>query len=389
MPLPIYLLAVAVFAMATSEFMLAGLIPAIAADLHVPVASAGLLTSAFAAGMVIGAPLMAAMARTWPRRSALVWFLLMFLSAHIVGALTESYAVLAAMRIVSALANAGFLAVALTAATDLVSPDWKGRALAVLLAGTTLATIVGVPAGAWVGELLGWRATFWVVAVLCVPAVIGVALGIPSAPPGESTEGANSLCREFGQLRRYPLLFMMILAAMVNAATFGSFTYLAPVVTDVAGMSSSWVGVVLVLFGAGSFVGVTAAGRFSDRRPYAVLAVGGPLLLFTWVALAVFSASRAAVLSLGFAVGALSFAVGSTLIARILYEAAGAPTMAGAYATVALNVGATVGPIIAGATLSTSLGATGPVWVSCVLVAVALTMAPLIRSMTARTPSRR
>ena len=389
MPLPIYLLAVAVFAMATSEFMLAGLIPAMAADLHIPLASAGLLTSAFAAGMVIGAPLMAAMARTWPRRSTLVWFLLMFLSAHIVGALTESYPVLVAMRIVSALANAGFLAVALTAATDLVSPDRKGRALAVLLAGTTLATIVGVPAGAWVGELFGWRATFWVVAALCVPAVIGVVLGIPAALPGGSGERAISLCEEFGQLRRYPLLFMMILAAMVNAATFGTFTYLAPVVTDVAGMSPSWVGVVLVLFGAGSFVGVTAAGRFSDRRPYAVLAVGGPLLLLNWVALAVFSASKAAVLSLGFAAGALSFAVGSTLIARILYEAAGAPTMAGSYATAALNVGATAGPIIAGATLSTSLGATGPVWVSCVLVAAALTMAPLVRSMTARSPSRR
>lgn len=145
MPLPLYLLAVAVFAMGTSEFMLAGLLPDIASDLGVTVGAASSLTSAFAVGMVVGAPLMAALARNWPRRSSLFGCVVVFLTAHAVAAVTSSFAVLFATRVVAALANAGFLAVALTTATTLVAPERKGRALAVLLSGTTAATVVGVP----------------------------------------------------------------------------------------------------------------------------------------------------------------------------------------------------------------------------------------------------
>src|SRR5690349_18528945 len=136
MPLPLYLLALAVFAMGTSEFMLAGLLPDIASDLGVTVGTAGVLASAFAIGMIVGAPLVAALARDWPRRSSLLGFVLVFAAAHVAGAITTSFPVLFASRVVAALANAGFLAVALTTATVLVSPDMKGRALAVLLSGT-------------------------------------------------------------------------------------------------------------------------------------------------------------------------------------------------------------------------------------------------------------
>ncbi|MFK4546965.1 putative MFS family arabinose efflux permease [Streptomyces tendae] len=180
MPLPLYLLAVAVCAMGTSEFMLAGLLPDIASDLGVGVGTAGTLTSAFATGMVVGAPLVAALARSRPGRSSLLAFVLAFAAAHAVGALTTSFPVLVATRVVAALANAGFLAVALTAAAALVPADRKGRALAVLLSGTTVATVAGVPGGALLGTLLGWRATFWAVALLCLPAALGVLAGFPA-----------------------------------------------------------------------------------------------------------------------------------------------------------------------------------------------------------------
>lgn len=145
MLLPLYLLAMAVFAMGTSEFMLAGLVPDIASDLDVTVGAAGSLTSAFAIGMIIGAPLMAALSRNWPQRTSLLGFVLVFLAAHAVAATTASFPVLFATRVAAALANAGFLAVALTTAATLVPSDKKGRALAVLLSGTTVATIAGVP----------------------------------------------------------------------------------------------------------------------------------------------------------------------------------------------------------------------------------------------------
>ncbi|MFF0435532.1 Cmx/CmrA family chloramphenicol efflux MFS transporter [Streptomyces sp. NPDC004327] len=375
MPLPLYLLAVAVFAMGTSEFMLAGLVPDIASDLDVTVGTAGTLTSAFAIGMIVGAPLVAALARTWSRRSSLLGFILAFAAAHAVGALTTSFPVLFATRVVAALANAGFLAVALAAAATLVAPDKKGRALAVLLSGTTIATVAGVPGGAVLGTLFGWRATFWAVAALCLPAALGILKGIPAGRAKGQERGGPALRAELAQLARPRLLVVMLLGALVNAATFAGLTFLAPVVTGTAGLGELWISVALVLFGVGSFAGVTVAGRLSDRHPGRVVAVGGPLLLVGWPALAVLADEPVALLALVFVQGALSFALGGTLITRVLYEAAGAPAMAGSYATAALNVGAAVGPFVAAATLGTAAGNLGPLWSSGLLVAVALLVA--------------
>ncbi|RAY12413.1 chloramphenicol efflux pump [Actinomadura craniellae] len=383
MPLPLYLLALAVFAMGTSEFMLAGLLPDIASDLDVPVGTAGTLTSAFAIGMVVGAPLMAGLARTWPGRSSLFGFVLVFSAAHAVGAATTSFPILLATRVVAALANAGFLAVALTTATTLVPPGRKGRALAVLLSGTTVATIAGVPGGSVLGTLLGWRATFWAVTALCLPAAIGILAGIPARRARNGTAGGPALRAELARLKSPRLLRAMLLGALVNAATFASFTFLAPVVTGTAGLGELWISVALVLFGAGSLAGVTAAGRLSDQRPGLVIAAGGPLLLIGWPATAVLAGEPAALLALVFLQGALSFAVGSTLITRVLYAAAGAPTMAGSYATAALNVGATAGPLIAAATLGTAAGDLGPLWASGLLVAGALLVAFPLRTVIA------
>ncbi|MEV0241632.1 Cmx/CmrA family chloramphenicol efflux MFS transporter [Streptomyces sp. NPDC050674] len=384
MPLPLYLLAMAVFAMGTSEFMLAGLLPDIASDLDVTVGTAGALTSAFAIGMIVGAPLVAALARDWPRRSGLLGFILAFAAAHAVGAVTTSFPVLFATRVVAALANAGFLAVALTAAAALVPSDRKGRALAVLLSGTTVATIAGVPGGSMLGTMFGWRAAFWAVAALCLPAAAGILKGIPAGRDEVEKTGRPALRAELTRLARPRLILVMLLGALVNAATFGSLTFLAPVVTDSAGLGELWVSVALVLFGAGSFVGVTVAGKLSDRRPGPVIAVGGPPLLIGWPALAMLADEPVALFTLVFVQGALSFALGSTLITRVLYEAAGAPTMAGSYATVALNVGAAVGPVLAGATLGTRAAELGPLWASGCLVAVALLIAfPLLTALTA------
>ncbi|GGM74600.1 chloramphenicol resistance protein [Longimycelium tulufanense] len=383
MSLPLYLLAMAVFAMGTSEFMLAGLVPDIAADLDVTVGTAGTLTSAFAIGMVVGAPLMAGLARNWPGRSGLLGFVLMFLAAHVVGAATSSFPVLFATRVVAALANAGFLAVALTTAATLVSADKKGRALAVLLSGTTVATIAGVPGGSVLGTLFGWRATFWAVAVFCLPAAIGILKGIPARRGQQDAADGPALRSELAQLRSPRLLLVMLLGALVNAATFASFTFLKPVVTDTAGLGELWISVVLMLFGVGSFAGVTVAGRLSDQRPGLVIAAGGPLLLVGWPVLAALADEPVALLTLVFVQGGLSFALGSTLITRVLYEAAGAPTMAGSYATAAFNVGAAVGPLVAATTLSTPVGNLGPLWASGLLVAVALLIAFPLRTVIA------
>ncbi|MFL1426413.1 MULTISPECIES: MFS transporter [unclassified Nocardiopsis] len=398
MPFLLYMLALAVFAQGTSEFMLAGLLPAISADLGVSIPQAGLLTSSFAVGMVVGAPAMAALGRRWPPRWTLTGFLGLFTAAHVVGALTDDFAVLLATRVVAALANAGFLAVALAVVAAVVPTGLRARGLAVVLGGTTLALVAGVPLGAVLGAGFGWRAALWAVAAVSVPALIAVAAAtpgriadtgphtdpapgggdepVPGTEPGTDPDDrpravAPRLTAEFAVLGRLRLQVALLLAVFVNGATFCVFTYLAPLVTDTAGLPPSVVPAVLALFGAGAFAGVRVSGRFADRHWRPLLAWGGCSLPLGWGVLAVAAAHPVAVVALTPLLGTLSFAVGGTLIARIMANAAGAPTMGGSFATAALNLGAVAGPVLGGIAY-TATGARGPV-----LTAVALVLAAL------------
>lgn len=380
MPFALYMLALAVFVMGTSEFMLAGLLPDIATDLDVTVGTAGLLTSAFAIGMLISAPVMAAFSRLWPARRTLLTCLFAFAVCHIVGAVTTSFPVLTVTRVLSAFANAGFLAVALSAATALVPADRTGRAVAILLSGSTIATVVGVPAGAVLGAELGWRSTFWAVSLLCIPAVIGVIRSTGSrATAGFSRGPLPDLRAELATLASPPLLLTMTLGALINAGTFAAFTFLAPVVTHTAGLGDGWVPVALALFGLGSFLGVTVAGRIADARPSLVLLVGGPLLLAGWGLTAVAAPIPVVLLLLVFVQGFLSFGVGSTLITRVLHAASSAPTMGGSYATAALNVGAAVGPFLGAVAFNLSAAPPSPVWVAAILTLIALLVLAVFR----------
>ncbi len=371
MPAVLYLFALAVFAQGTSEFVLAGLLPAVGADLDIPTSRAGLLTSAFAVGMVIGAPAMAVASRRLPPRVSLSGFLATFVAAHAIGAMTDSFGVLLISRVIAAGANAGFLAVTLATVSRIVPADRSVRALSVVLGGTTLALIAGVPAGAYVGELLGWRATLWTIAALCVPSLVSVAALTPGSAERTTVSGPGTIRRELRVLRRGPVLTDAVLAVLVNAATFCAFTYLAVIASGPAQIDASKIPLLLAIFGAGAFVGVTAAGRYADYRWRQVIALTAPLLCVGWVLLALFVAVPAALWNLAFAQGGLSFALGSTLISRIVVLATEAPTFGGAVATVALNVGAAIGPIAGGLALDT-LGVRGPVVVSSGLVLVAI-----------------
>ncbi|GAA3124709.1 DHA1 family chloramphenicol resistance protein-like MFS transporter [Kribbella aluminosa] len=370
LPFVLYLLSLAVFAQATSEFMLSGLGPDIARDLGVSIPAAGWLTSAFALGMVVGAPAIAVLGARWPRRRTLLATLTVFLAVHVVGALTSSFAVLLTTRVLAAFANAGFLAIALATATGLVRPDAKGRATSVLLGGTTLACIVGVPAGAVLGRYLGWRSAFWAVALISLPALIGILRSVPTRATGQASPARISI--------RPRLAVLLLLGALVNGATFCSFTYLSPVLTEVTGIGVGWVPPMLALFGLGAFAGVTVAGRYADKRDHRLVLVAGGILLLGWCAFALTAAYVVPSVVLVLVQGALSFAVGSTLIAYALYAGSEYPVLSGGLATAALNVGAAAGPVLGGLAIGVS-GFRGPLWVSATLVGAALLVGGSIR----------
>ncbi|MYS78870.1 Cmx/CmrA family chloramphenicol efflux MFS transporter [Embleya scabrispora] len=394
MPFAVYVLGLAVFAQGTSEFMLSGLLSDIAADLHVSVPTAGLSTSAFAIGMVIGAPAMALLSRDRPRRRALLLFLGVFVAVHVVGALTPNYPILLATRVVGALANAGFWAVALVTAIDLAGPERRARATSVVVGGVTLACVVGVPAGALLGTWWGWRAAFWAVALVSLPALFAIARTVPERATGpekagtagdttdpEGAAGADGLGdavgarRELRALATPSLLLTLVLSALVQGATFGSFAYLEPVVTEVTGLGDGWVPVTLALFGVGSFVGVTIAGRIVDARPNTLITVGAAALALGWAVLALTADRPAALIALVPIQGMLAFGTGTALITRVLRLAPAGSALAGAAATAAFNVGAALGPWLGGLAIDADLGYRAPLWVSTALMLAAVTVA--------------
>ncbi|MEV8417773.1 Cmx/CmrA family chloramphenicol efflux MFS transporter [Streptomyces niveus] len=380
MPFAVYVLGLAVFAQGTSEFMLSGLVSGIAEDLHVSIPAAGLLTSAFAVGMVIGAPLMALFSRRWPRRRALLVFLSAFVAAHVVGAVTPTYEVLLATRIVGALANAGFWAVALVAAIAMVEPAARARATSVVVGGVTVACVVGVPAGALLGEHLGWRAAFWAVALVSLPALVAIVLAVPGGRPATAASPAEdtvspTVREEVRSLTGRRVLLTLLTMALVQGATFCAFSYLEPLATRVTGLGAGWVPALLALFGVGSLVGVTVSGRVADARRSTFVVAGMVALVVGWAVLALGAVSPVAVVALVFVLGMLAFGTGSAMISQVFQLAPGAPTLAGSFATAAFNVGAAAGPWLGGLTIDAGFGFRSPVWVSAALMVLALATA--------------
>ncbi|MGW7603635.1 Cmx/CmrA family chloramphenicol efflux MFS transporter [Streptomyces sp. AgN23] len=369
MPVFLYVLALAVFAQGTSEFMLSGLVPGIAQDLSVSVGAAASLTSAYAIGMIVGAPVMAALSARWPRRRALAGFLTAFVVVHVIGAVTTDFAVLFGTRIVAAIVNAGFLAVAMSVATALVPAAQHARATAVLLSGVTLSCVAGVPAGALLGEWSGWRSAFWAVAALCLPAL---ALVFHQAPTDAAGRKEVSIRREARVVASRPVQWAMVLAAVVNGATFATFAYLAVIATDIAHLPDAAVPALLAAFGVGAFVGVTTAGRRADGGFGKGLLLAVCALPLGWAVLAATSPYPAPLFIVTVLQGGLSFGIGSTLVTRVMRTASRAPSLSGSFATVALNAGAFLGPLVAGVVTETTGDYRGAVWVSAALAATAV-----------------
>lgn len=353
MPLAVYLLGLAIFAQGTSEFMLSGLLPEIATDLDVSIPDAGLLTSAFAIGVVVGGPLLAVATLRWPRRRALLAFLAVFALGHVMGALTPGYAVLLVTRVVCAVANAGFWAVAAATALSLVAPDAKAKAMSIVVGGITLACVAGVPAGAVLGQHWGWRSAFWAVAALSALAMIGVLATIPS---GRGATAPRRLRSELRTMASPQLWVAYTTIALTEGALFCSFTYLAPLLTESAGMPAGWIPAMLALFGVGSMIGITIGGRIADAHPFATLFVGLAGLVLTFAALLLAAHNPGADILLVFLLGLMGFGVNPALTSRAFYLAGNAAILAGATTTSAFNIGNTVGPWLGGSAIDAGLG---------------------------------
>ncbi|MFD9209626.1 Cmx/CmrA family chloramphenicol efflux MFS transporter [Streptomyces sioyaensis] len=373
LPLAVYVLGLSVFALGTSEFMLSGILQPLARDLRVSIPQAGLLVSAFAVGMVVGAPVLAAATLRLPRRTTLIALLALFGLGQVAGALAPSYGVLFVSRVLSALACAGFWAVGAAVAVSLVPVTARARAMAVMVGGLSIANIAGVPAGALLGEHAGWRAAFWAVAGLAGLGLLGVIAAVPrtAVPTGEDRP---QLRRELAIYKDKQVWLALSATALNAAAVFALFSYLSPLLTDTAGLAESWVPTVLALFGVGALIGTFIGGRIADAHLFGTLFGGIAASALVLAVLALTAQSPAAAIALSLLLGVTAFTTAPALNARMFNVANAAPTLAGATTTAAFNIGNTLGPWLGGLTIGAGWGFPSVAWTGAALAAAAVVL---------------
>ncbi len=349
---PLLALAAGAFGIGVTEFAPMGLLPVIATDLGVSIPSAGLLISAYALGVVLGAPLMTLATGRVPRRTLLIGLAGIFTIGNALSALADNYALLMIARIITSLNHGAFFGVGAIVAAGLVPPDRKAGAVAAMFMGLTIANVVGVPLATWAGETLGWRASFWGIAMIGVMVMAALALTLPKA----AAPAAGDMLAELRVLGRRRVLSALALTVIGSSAMFTVFTYITPILREQTGASLGFITAMLVLYGLGLTVGNWIGGKFADRsvdRTLIVTLAGLSLVLLTF-AVAMPFANVSAVLI--FLWGIASFALVPPLQVRVMDAARDAPNLASAVNIGAFNLGNAIGAALGGAVIAGGLG---------------------------------
>ncbi|MFB6698344.1 MFS transporter [Streptomyces rubiginosohelvolus] len=372
LPFVVWVLAAGTFLMGTTEFVIAGLLPEMAADLNVSVSHAGLLITAFAVGMIVGGPTMAMATLRLPQRHTLIGALTVFALGHAVAALSTSFTIVLTARVVTALATGAFWAVGFVIATTTAGPTRSTRAVGVMMGGLTLANVIGVPIGSFVGHYTGWRGPFWALAVLAALAAAFVGRFIPHTEQ-RAEVSVRAEVRALGQGR---LWLALGAAVLIMGGVLATYTYITPLLTDRAGIPAGAVPLVLIAFGVGALVGTAIGGRLGDRRPMVTTITASAATSLILLALIPASGSPVAAVVLVFGMALAGFTVNPVVTSLAVRFAGDAPTLTSALTTSGYNTGIAAGSLVAGRALDSSLGLTGPALVGAVFAA--LTLLPLI-----------
>ncbi|MEU9858759.1 MFS transporter [Streptomyces sp. NPDC047974] len=373
MPVALIALAISAFGIGTTEFVMMGLLPNVAGDLGTTVPTAGHLVSAYALGVVVGAPLLTALGSRLPRKRMLLLLMALFTVGNLASALAPDYGWLLAGRVLAGLPHGAFFGVGAVVAARLVRPDRQARAVATMFLGLTVANILGVPAATLLGQHLGWRATFVVVTAIGLAALAALARLVPDLPVDER----QGLGRELRALGRPQVLLGLLTAVLGFAGVFAVYSYLASMTTEVMGFGESTVTIVLALFGIGMTAGALAAGPLTDRAPRPTLYGSLAALAVTLVAFRFTVHVPWLALVTVVVLGAVGFMTTTPLQMLVMEKAKDAPTLASASNHSAFNLANAGGAWAGGAAVAAGWGWTSPALVGAALAAVGLGVAVL------------
>jgi DHA1 family inner membrane transport protein len=346
---PLLALAAGAFGIGVTEFAPMGLLPVIAADLSVSIPAAGLLISAYAVGVLVGAPLMTLTTGRLRRRTLLIVLAAIFTAGNLLAALSTSYEMLLVARLLTSLNHGAFFGVGSVVAASLVPAD---RRAAAMFMGLTVANVVGVPLATWTGDAIGWRAAFWGIAALGLVTMAALRLTLPDVPAGAGGDTAA----ELRVLGRGPVLLALALTALSSTAMFTVFSYIAPILQEETHASVAYVTAMLVTYGVGLTVGNWLGGRFADRSVDRTLVITLASLCVLLVALAVAMPFAVPTAVLIFLWGVASFALVPPLQMRVMAAASDAPNLASAVNIGAFNLGNAAGAALGGAVIAGDLG---------------------------------
>lgn len=373
MPLALLALAVGAFGIGTTEFVMMGLLPEVANDLDISIPTAGHLVSAYALGVVIGAPLLAAVTARMPRRTVLIGLMALFVAGNALSAFAPDYHWLMAARFLSGLPHGAFFGVGAVVATSMVAPERKARSVSLMFLGLTMANVAGVPVATLMGQSLGWRATFLGVSTIGLAAMAALALLIPRAEA--HTAPRTGLRGELAALRSLPVWLALGTTVAGFGALFAAYSYITPMLTDAAGYTDASVTLLLALFGVGATAGNLLGGRLADHAMRGTLFEG---LLALVLVLALFPLMMSTAWSAALAVillGMAAFATGSPLQLMVMEKASSAPSLASSANQAAFNLANAGGAWIGGLALAAGLGVTSPALAGAALAVLGLGVA--------------
>jgi DHA1 family inner membrane transport protein len=363
-------LAVGTFALGMTEFVITGLLPPIAADLDVTIPDAGLLISGYALTVVIGGPLITALVVRRPRKPVLIALLAFFVIGNAISALAQVYAVMLGGRIVAALCHGAFIGFATVVAGDLVRPERRSSAIGAMLSGITLASVAGVPLGTLLGQQFGWRSTFWAMTLLGLLAAVATAAFVPAMAATGATRAQLAAFRSPG------VWIALAMTALAFGAVYAPFTYIAPLMTDVAGFGAGALPWLLALFGLGLVLGNVIGARSADCHLMGTIIVASAAMLVVLIAFAWTSHDRLPATVTLFVLGVVAYATVPGLTTRVITAADGdgQNLLASSAAVSAFNLGNAAGAYLGGRAIVAGWGydATPLVGAGMELVALAL-----------------
>lgn len=367
MPIAVYVLGFGIFSMTSSEFMMSGLMPQVAEGLGVSIVAVGYLISTFAIGMVVGGPLLTFGLLRMTKKRALIVLTVIFVAGDVLGALAPSYPVMLAARLITGIASAAFFGTSLAVAADLVPSHQRGRAASIVLGGLMIGMVAGLPLATSVGQMAGWRASFWLIAVLSTVTCALISTLVPSG----STPAPVDARTELAAFSNRRLWYAFASSTLIIGAVFAGFSYFTPILTEITGFSQASVPVLLAVYGAAAVAGNIVVGRLADRWTMTVQVIGLLILTAFLVTFALGTTSQVLVLMSLVAVGLVGVSMNPAMVTRVMRVADGRPLVNTVHTSV-INVGILLGSGLGGVTISAGFGLRAPLWVGAVFALLAL-----------------